>query len=71
MTEISWFMHPGLHVGATQDIPLKVFVINQLDKQFFFMYVYFYSLHVSGNHVPIIRNINCINTTSVICHSEN
>jgi len=24
------------------------------------MYVYFHSLHVSGNHVPIIRRINCI-----------
>jgi hypothetical protein len=45
------------------------FVNNQLDAQFFFMYVYFYSLHVSGSHVPIIRRINCINTTSGICHS--
>ena len=33
------------------------------------MYVYFYFLHVSGSHVPIIRRINCINTTSGICHS--
>jgi len=33
------------------------------------MYVYFYSLHVLGRHVPIIRRINCINTTSGICHS--
>jgi hypothetical protein len=24
------------------------------------MYVYFYSLHVSGNHVPIISRINYI-----------
>jgi len=46
-----------------------IFVNNQLDAQFFFMYVYFYSLHVSGSHVPIIRRINCINTTSGICHS--
>jgi len=42
---------------------------NQLDVQFFFMYVCFYSLHVSGSHVPIIRRINCINTTSGIYHS--
>ena len=34
------------------------FVNNQLDAQFFFMYVYFYCLHVSGSHVPIIRRIN-------------
>ena len=33
------------------------------------MYVYFYSLHVSGSHVTIIRRINYINTTSGICHS--
>jgi hypothetical protein len=33
------------------------------------MYVYFYSLHVSDSHVSIIRRINCINTTSGICHS--
>jgi len=44
---------------------------NQLDAQFFFMYVYFYSLHVLGSHVPIIRRINGINMTSGICHSEN
>jgi hypothetical protein len=40
-----------------------IFVNNQLDAYFFFTYVYFYSLHVSGSHVPIIRRINCINTT--------
>jgi len=33
------------------------------------MFVYFYSLHVSGNHVPIIRRINCINAIPGICHS--
>jgi len=33
------------------------------------MYVYFYSLHVSGNHVPIIRRINCVNAIPGICHS--
>jgi len=40
-----------------------IFVNNQLDAQFFFTHVYFYSLHVSGSHVPIIRRINCINTS--------
>ena len=38
-----------------------------IDGQFFFMYVYFYSVHVLGSHVPIIRRMNCINTTSGIC----
>jgi hypothetical protein len=43
-----------------------IFVNKQLDAQFFFMYVHFYSLRVSGSHVPIIRRINCTNTTSGI-----
>ena len=38
-------VHPGM-----------ILVNNQLDVQFF-MYVYFYSLRVSGSHVPIIRRI--------------
>ena len=33
-----------------------ILVNNQRDVQLF-MYVYFYSLHVSGSHVPIIRRI--------------
>ena len=40
--------------------PGMILVNNQLDAQFFiyvFMYVYFYSLHVSGNHLLIIRRI--------------
>ena len=37
-----------------------IFVNNQLDAQLFFMYVYFYSLHVSGSHVPIVRRINLL-----------
>jgi len=37
---------------------IAIIVNNQLDAQFFFMYVYFYSLHVSRSHVPIIRRIN-------------
>jgi hypothetical protein len=46
-----------------------ILVNNQLDAQFFFMYVYFNSLRVSGSHVLIIiRRIICINTTSGICH---
>ena len=45
-----------------------IFANNQLDAQFFFMYIYFCSLHVSGSRVPIIRRINCINVISGICH---
>jgi len=41
-------------VTATQ--LTTIHVNNHLDAQFS-MYVYFYSLHVSGSHVPIIRRI--------------
>jgi hypothetical protein len=46
-----------------------ILVNNQLDAQFFFMYVYFNSLHVSSTHVLVIGRISCIKTTSGICHS--
>jgi hypothetical protein len=45
---------------------IRIFVNNQHDAQFFFMYVYFYSLHGSGSHVPIIRRISCINMSLCI-----
>jgi hypothetical protein len=46
-----------------------ILVNNQLDAQFFFVYVYCSSLHVSSTHVLIFRRINHINITSDICHS--
>jgi hypothetical protein len=58
----------GLCVLLTVHLDI-IFVNNQLDAQFFIMYVYFYSLYVSGIHVSIIRRFNCINTTSGICRS--
>ena len=33
------------------------------------LYVYFFSLHVSGDYVPIIRSNNCIYATLGICHT--
>jgi hypothetical protein len=65
-------IHFSLHFcvsGKLRCIYIALLINNQLDAQFFFMYVYFYSLHVMGCHVPIIRRINCINITSGICHS--
>ena len=44
-----FFILLTLHLGMT-------LVNNQVEAQFL-MYVYFYSLHVSGSHVPIIRRI--------------
>jgi len=38
-------VHPGM-----------ILVNNELDAQFF-MYIYLYSLRVSGSHVPIIRRV--------------
>jgi hypothetical protein len=43
--------------------------MTNLTHNSFFLYVYFNSLHVSSYLVLIIRRINCINTTSGICHS--
>ena len=34
-----------------------------------FVFVYSRSVHISSNHVLIIRRVNCVNTTSGICHS--
>jgi len=34
----------------------------------FSKYVYFFSLHVLGDYVPIIRRNNCMNSTLVTCH---
>ena len=48
-------------------VPLGIILFNeQLDAQFFFVYVYFNSLHVSSIRVLIIRRFNCINTISGI-----
>ena len=44
----------GLKLKETRHF--MILVNNQLDAQFF-MYVYFYSLHVSGSYVPITRRI--------------
>jgi len=52
----------NLHLGV-------ILFIGQLDAQFFFVYVYFSSLHVSSNQMLIIRRFYCINTISGICHS--
>jgi len=35
----------------------------------FSSYVYFFSLHVSGDYVPIIRRNNCIYATLGTCYS--
>jgi len=43
-----------------------ILVTNQHNAQFFSVYVYFDTLHISRNYVLIIRIINCINTTSGI-----
>ena len=44
-----------------------ILVNNELDANLFSIYVYFDTLHVSSNHVLIIRRINCI-IASGICH---
>ena len=60
------------HVGAEFYVLLTVhfgiILFNgQLDAQFFFVYVYFNSLHVSSIQELIIRRFNCINTMLETC----
>jgi hypothetical protein len=59
----------ALSFNRTFRVTYLILANDQLDAQFFFLYVYYNSLHVSSNLVLIIRRINCINTTSGICHS--
>jgi hypothetical protein len=67
--ESSSFKHETSFFYVLLNVYLGIILVNnQLDKRFLFMYVYIYSLHVSGSHVPITRRINCINTTFGICH---
>ena len=51
----------------------RAFLYNLVNKanlvHNFSYYVYFFSLHVSGSYVPIIRRNNCICATLGICHS--
>jgi hypothetical protein len=51
----------------------KVILYNLVKKKAkfvhnFFYYVYFFTLHVSGDCVPIIRRDNCIYATIGNCH---
>jgi hypothetical protein len=49
MEESKLYLMLTVHLGM-------ILLNNQLDTQFF-MYVHFYSPHVSGSHAPIIRRI--------------
>jgi hypothetical protein len=51
-----------VHIGI-------ILVNNQPDAQFFFVYVYFNSLHISSIQVLIIRRFSCMNMISGVCHS--
>jgi hypothetical protein len=66
-------MHLRMQHPVIKQINDLIYLIVPVDKTQlgaqFFLYVNFYSLHVSGNHVPIVRRIVCINTTPGTCHS--
>jgi hypothetical protein len=59
---VEFYVLFAVHLGIIR-------VNDQLDAQFFFIYVYFNSLHVSSNLVLIVWRINCINPTSGMCHT--
>jgi hypothetical protein len=45
-------------------VPVGITLVNnKLDEQFFFLYVYFNSLHIPSKLVLIIRRIICIDTS--------
>ena len=51
------------------DTNLLILVNNQLDAKFFFSYMFIPNLYMFRALMVIVRKINCINTTSGICHS--
>jgi len=61
-TTLVFYVLLAMHLGI-------ILFNDQLDTQFFFVYVYFNSLHVSNIQVLIIGRFSCINTISGICHS--
>jgi len=65
------FSHHTQHIQLSHINQFLVFILfnDQLETQFFFVYVYFSSLHVSSIQVLIIRRFNFINTSG-ICHSD-
>ena len=59
VTRLAIFVSATVHSKLLRFVDLHsgmILVNNQLDAQFF-MYVYFYSLHISSSHVPIFRRI--------------
>jgi hypothetical protein len=56
-------------IKSRQVILILILINNQLNANFFYIYSYFDSPHVSSKSVLIIRRVNCINTTSGVCHS--
>ena len=71
VTSDCWLLNVGVEFeinGKQNKRPIIILVNNKLDAQFF-VYIYFYSLHVSGSHVTIIRRIIVINVTPGLCHS--
>jgi len=68
-SHFSWYCFISFTIFSAPVFSLiKWFFLYLVLFSFSYMF-YFYSLHVSGIYVPIIRRINCINMTSVICHS--
>jgi len=53
-----------------RDYLKKIHLVNKANLVHnFAWYVYFFSLHVSGDCVPIIRRNNCVHATIGACHS--
>jgi len=62
------YNHPA-HCTVDENSLLHNLVNKHKLTHNFSQYVYFFSLHVSGDYVPIRRRNKCIYTTLGICHS--
>ena len=57
-------------LNAVDDGGPQISLVNKANLVHnFSQYVYFFSVNVSGNYIPIIRRNNCIYATLSICHS--
>ena len=52
-----------VNCASSYNLVIKVNLLHNFSQ-----YVYFFSLHVLGDYVPIIRRNNCICATLGICH---
>ena len=70
---ILWGTKNGVRVNSQQVLKIRFCIISQISPTrctiLFHIFIYFFSLHVSGTHVPIIRRKSLYLCYTGICHS--